>query len=284
MTGMLQSVIVIAMKNIETITKIANEFAKVDCVESIAIGGSLSSGMDDADSDVDMYIYSVDTFPAGHRKAIAEKFAAPGALQVCNSIWEPGDEWTDSESGVAFDIMFRTTDWINEKIDSVLVRHSPSLGFTTCFVYNVLRSECIFDRSEFYAGLRKRTDIPYPPELSQAIIKHNRFVLRVLQSNYIHQLELAVKRGDSFSVLHRTDEFFKSVYDIIFAINRAWHPGEKRIAAHIRNLCPKLPENFDELTQSLIASVGENGNNTVESAVKLLDSLDKLLLSEGYEL
>ncbi len=272
------------MKNIETIRRVVEEFAAIACVESVAVAGSLSSGHSDADSDVDLYVYGKSVVPVEDREIIARKFAFGGdpTVQLDNRFWEPGDEWVEASSGVAFDIMYRTTEWIAGRLDAVLVRHEPSLGYTTCFIHNVRHSECLFDRNGFYAALQARADMDYPEELKKNIVAHNYFVLRELRSSYLHQLELAVRRGDGFSVLHRIDEILKSVFDILFAVNRAWHPGEKRILQYARELCPKLPERFEARLERLLAASGIAGAEAYEAAADFLDALDDLLRLEAY--
>jgi hypothetical protein len=49
---------------------------------------------------------------------------------------------------------------------------------------------------------------------------------------------------------HRTTAFLSSYFDVLFAANRATHPGEKRLlqlAAQLPLVPPKLDENVDGL-------------------------------------
>ncbi len=46
-------------------------------------------------------------------------------------------------------------------------------------------------------------------------------------ASYLDQIKLAVKRNDPISVNHRIAAFMASYFDIIFALNKVYHPGEK---------------------------------------------------------
>lgn len=59
-----------------------------------------------------------------------------------------------------------------------------------------------------------------------------------------------------------------SYFDVLFAINRIFHPGEKRLVSFALNNCPVLPamfkENFDELF---------NCGTTTQRRIELLETM-----------
>ena len=63
-----------------------------------------------------------------------------------------------------------TVRWIEEQLERVLVHHQASVGYSTCFWYNVLHSQALFDRAGWFAELQRRPRQPYPEELQRAII------------------------------------------------------------------------------------------------------------------
>jgi hypothetical protein len=52
--------------------------------------------------------------------------------------------------------MYRHARWIEEQLDRVLVRHEASVGYSTCFWYNVLHSNALFDRAGWFEALQRR--------------------------------------------------------------------------------------------------------------------------------
>jgi len=76
--------------------------------------------------------------------------------EIDNRFWEPGDEWSDPSTATQLDIMYRSPEWIEEHLNRVLSRHEAALGYTTCFWYNVVHSEALFDPRGWYQELQNR--------------------------------------------------------------------------------------------------------------------------------
>jgi hypothetical protein len=253
-------------------------FADVHDVEAVALGGSHANLVADAGSDIDVYVY----VPGGEI-AIARRAeiaaGARGAAEIDNRFFETGDEWIDDATGIAVDVMYRDPRWIEDQLDRVLVRHQASTGYSTAFWHNIVRSTALFDRSGWYAALVERSRAPYPEPLRRAIIAKNHPLLRRTRSSYLHQLERAVARGDLVSVNHRLAAFVASCFDVVFAVNRLPHPGEKRLVAIAEATCAQLPPSFAARVEALIAAVP--GADVVVHAAALADGLDALLRADG---
>ena len=250
--------------------------ASLPQVEAVALAGSRTSAFPDQDSDVDLYVYVTEDVPVDLRAGIA---AGSPRAEIGNATWEPGDEWIDGATGTRVDVMYRHVRWIEEQLDRVLVRHEASVGYSTCFWYNVLHSQSMFDRSGWFAGLQRRTAVPYPTELRRAIIAKNHPLLRHNQSSYMHQIELAVKRSDPVSVNHRVGALLASYFDVLFAVNEQPHPGEKRLLQHAAR-CAKSPRNLERQVNAVL----ESDNAEVGARISvMIDSLDEMLRQEKLQ-
>jgi hypothetical protein len=262
-------------------SRIASHYSAIPTVEAVVISGSRTGSLGDNKSDIDFYIYSREPIALETRT-----LAAAGATrsEIGNEFWEPGDEWVDGATGISADIMFRNTRWIEEQLDRVLRLHQASIGYTTCFWYNVLHSDPLFDRTGWFRALQERAREPYPSELQIAIIRKNYPILRRNMSSYIHQIELAIKRGDPVSLNHRVTAMLASYFDIVFAVNRELHPGEKRLLQFVPKLCEKVPADFSRAIEELLASLPAVNGSVMQKANAVIDGLDGLLAAEGMTL
>jgi len=258
--------------------RVATRFQQLPQVEAVALGGSRTSKASDASSDIDLYVYHREPVPLDVRRQIVSPAAR---AEIGNEFWEPGDEWIDSETGISVDVMFRHVRWIEERLEDVLRRHRASVGYSTCFWYNVLNSQILFDRQGWFTALQIAAERPYPPELKRAVIARNYPILRQNMSSYVHQIELAILRQDAFSVHHRTMALLASYFDILFALNEQPHPGEKRLVGHVKRMCGKAPANFPQAVEELLASLPDPDEQIFAKANVLLDGLDLLLRREG---
>lgn len=246
--------------------RVARQFGTLPQVVAVALGGSQAAGADDSSSDLDLYVYAPREVPVAFRRALAGP-----AGEVGNSFWEPGDEWTDPATGARVDVMYRSPRWIADQLDRVLVRHEASVGYSTCFWYNVLHSQALFDRRGWYRGLQRRAHVPYPEELRRAILARNYPILRTNRSSYRVQLELALRRGDQVSLHHRVTALLASFFDIWFALERKPHPGEKRLLR-----C--LPRSWAHLVRAVLSARAPDLLDRIDA---LLDRLDARILRDG---
>jgi len=260
---------------------IAGQYGKLPQVEAVALAGSQASGSADQGSDVDLYVYLSAPVPLEVRARIAT--AGAEYAEVDNRFWEPGDEWIDAETGTHVDVMFRTVPWIKEQQDRVLRRHEASVGYSTCLWHNVVSSLSLYDRAGWFRRLQEDAGQPYPEGLRRAIVAKNHPILRQTASSYRVQVARAVARGDRVSVNHRVAAMLASYFDILFAVNRVLHPGEKRLVEIATEQCEHLPQGMEWQVSELIGAVCQN-QSVVEKADALVDGLDGLLSREEFEI
>ncbi len=239
--------------------RIAHAFEDYHGVEAIAWSGSWAAGFGEDGSDIDLYVYAADGVPLDLRTNIAARFAElDPPPEIDNRFWETGDEWRDAASGVWVDIMYRSPEWIEGELARVLDRHEASTGHTTAIWHNVRTSRILFDRQGWLNQLGQRAIQPYPEPLRQAIIAKNLPLLRRVHSSYRAQISTAVRRADAVAINHRIAAFLASVFDIIFALNRVPHPGEKRLLAHVAATCPVRPSDLADQVNDIIGRAGND--------------------------
>lgn len=256
--------------------RLAASYAGLPEVEAVALAGSQASGLAGPGSDVDLYVYAVSEPPLAARAAVA---AGGRALELGNAAFEPGDEWIDGPSGVHVDVMFRTPVWIEGELDRVLVRHEARPGYSTALWHSVREAVSLFDRRGWWAALQARAAAPYPEPLRRAVVARNHPLLRGGLSSFRQQLARAAERGDLVAVNHRAAALLASAFDLLFAVNRATHPGEKRLLEHARRSCPRRPPGFEALVERFLAALP--GGPVVAAADALCDGIDELLRQEG---
>ncbi len=260
---------------------VAARYAALPEVRAVTLGGSRAGSVHAVDSDLDFYVYADPPVPLAARAAIAAAVARPGTAEVGNAFWEPGDEWEDAGTGLWVDVMFRSPAWIKAELARVLIRHEASVGYSTCLWHNVRYALPLQDRDGWFARLQADANRPYPEPLRRSIVAKNHPVLRATRSSFLHQIETAVRRGDRVSVLHRTAALLASYFDILFALNRLTHPGEKRLLQHAA-ACPRIPAGMEPAVLALLSAAGDlQGLPVIVRANALIDGLDLLLNEEG---
>jgi hypothetical protein len=255
------------MTNIpNSVHRLAQRFGEFPQVVAVALAGSRGAGAGDAESDFDLYVYSSCDVPVEFRRALMGE-----APEIDNRFWEPGDEWSDPATGARLDIMYRSPEWIEDQLDRVLVRHEAAIGYTTCFRYNVVHSEVLFDPRGWYRQLQDRAAVPYPEELRRAIVAKNWSILRRNRSSYRRQIAVALGRADAVSVQHRVTALLASFFDVWFAMEKKAHPGEKRLLSY-------LPEPWALLVRDVLSAQSEELLARIDA---LMDPLDARLAAQG---
>jgi hypothetical protein len=255
--------------------RVASRLAEEPEVEAVALAGSQAGPFADPGSDLDLYVY-------GARPPSLEARAAAAAggtgLELANAFFEQGDEWLDAATGLGVDVMFRTPAWIEAQLDRVLLHHQASVGYSTALWHSVRVARPLFDRQGWFAALQFRANGAYPEPLRAAVVARNQPLLRHNRSSYLAQLARAAARGDAPAVNHRKAAFLASTFDLVFAVNRVTHPGEKRLLAHVEASCPRRPPGFAALVEALLAA--PTGPGVVAAADALGAAIDRLLVEE----
>jgi hypothetical protein len=273
---------VTASPHLDLARRLGSLYASLPAVEAVAVAGSRGEGATpDLTSDLDLYVYTRDEVPLDERARIVEASGGASRLDLDQTYWGPSDGWLQAGSGIEVDVIYFGADWMAGELDRVLVRHEPSLGYTTCLWHTVVRSIPIEDPRGWLAAQQARSRVPYPEPLRAAIVAYNHPALRTIITALGNQLAKAARRGDLVSVNHRLAALLASYFDILFAANRVTHPGEKRLVELAQARCERLPEAMAADVTDLLVTATADPAGLPERLGRLLDRLDAFLATEG---
>lgn len=261
---------------IDTLVKSFSQFPQV---EAVAVGGSQASGIQDSTSDIDLYVYTTSTIPLSKRAALVKKLKA-SQKDLNLQIWDLGDQWYDAKTSIEIDVIYWDTQWIEAQLDRVLSNYQASAGYSTCFWYTIYHSQIFYDKKNWFHLMKQKSKQAYPEKLREAIIATNHALLRRIIPSYLHQIEKAAQRSDSISVNHRVAALLASYFDVLFALNRVLHPGEKRLLEFALKHCVKIPRKMSDNIQEILQSPNPN---LITNINQLIDQLDQLLKLAGFD-
>ena len=243
-------------------------------VEAIALGGSRAGTHFDEKSDYDIYVYCTTSIPEESRQKILAPYCS--YVEYGNHFWELEDNGT-FKSGIDFDILYRDLDDFINGVSRVVEDCCPQNAYTTCMWHNLLTCQILYDGSGRLAAAKERFHVPYPDKLRENILCQGWQLLHSSMPAYDLQIKKASIRSDLVSINHRIAAFLETYFDMLFALNRQTHPGEKRLMQLCRETCPLLPESFEENIELLFSHMFTSPDRISADLDRILSALEKLL-------
>lgn len=260
------------MDAINILKEFSDEAIKTNDIDAIVLSGSKTSLINDEMSDYDIYIYSKERVNIETRKNFAEKYAS--YCEIGNDYFEHGDEFIIDD--ICFDFMYRDLSFVENEINYIWKECNSKIGYTTAFLYNIKNSKIIYDKDFKFKSLQEELNKEYPNKLKENIINKNLAVMKDKKcASFFEQLEKAIKRKDIISVNHRITAILSSYFDILFALNKELHPGEKKLIKYTYKLCKLIPENFEKDIKNIVAC--ELNENILENINCLIKNLKKII-------
>lgn len=256
------------------VEELFEELSSIANVEAICLGGSRANNIYDEKSDYDVYVYVSNDIADSVRYDILKKYCS--YMEIGNHYWEKEDNCILNE-GIDIDIIYRKIEDYDAILDYVVNKHNSYNGYTTCMWHNLISSKIIYDKDGKILKLKAKYDIEYSDELKNNIIKHNYQLLTNKLPSYDGQIAKAIKRNDRVSIVHRCAAFMESYFDIIFALNKVKHPGEKRLVDLAIRYCAILPENFKENIDRLYDHLLIDPQLVNEDLKVIINALNKVL-------
>ena len=255
----------------DVLNEILELYRKRDEVRAIAIGGSgVSNGRKnyaDKLSDIDVYVFVEKDIPLEIRQNFIPKYSKK--YEIGGEYFGPGDEFFVDKLNKQLDVMYWNVNWFEGVTENIWIKHYPSNGYTTAFLFTLKNFEIMYDKNNWLKNLQDKVKTDFPQELKQNIIKRNLMLLKDKPfASYYEQIEKALKRNDLVSVNHRISAFLASYFDIIFAVNELFHPGEKRLIKYAEENCRILPQNFKENVEELLVQPNSNTLQILDNMIK----------------
>lgn len=246
--------------------ELIEEFKNLDEVEIIMLGGSKAINKEDELSDYDVYIYFNKYIQVEKRKRILEKYLK--YCEIANKFWEEEDDGILKDNK-EIEIIYRNVEFLKEQFNDVFEEYKTSFGYSTCMIHNILTSKIIYDKNNKIQEYKKIYNY-YPKELKKNIVLNNIKLLDDQMPSLSYQIKKAIKRNDIVSINHRMTEYLAIYFDILFAINEKFHPGEKRLLTHLESLKIK-PDNIKENIEQAL----DMKNKTLEEKLSCIDKLSE---------
>jgi predicted nucleotidyltransferase len=262
------------------IEKILDKMKEFDVVEAIVLGGSRATEVYDDHSDYDFYVYLKEPLDEQKRREVLEPYVK--YMEFSNAFWELEDDGI-LINGVEIELIYRTIELFDKMLENVFIKGNVSIGYTTCFVDNLLRSKIVFDKNNRFKELQNKYKVILKDWNFSKIIHHNFPILMDHMPSLYYQVEKAVKRNDIYAINHRSTAYFESYFDILFALNKTLHPGEKRILEIASNL-PKIPVDMKQDITTYFQLLHHKNNDALKQLEKISYRLHDLLTKNGFVL
>lgn len=219
------------MQPTATDRSLAAALGTVPGIVAVAVGGSRATGTDDAASDTDLYAFSARGVPDAAARRAALGPLADGGDVLTESAWGPEDHLR--VAGRPTEVIY--VDLAGLGVDCFYDPGADPTGFTTAWLHTLATCAVLTDPTGALASVRDRLRT-YPDATRARLLDQ---LPREL-TTYVGLVRKAQARGDWTNVTDRRSALQAAWFDLLFAVNRRYHPGEKRLLTHAAP-CSVLP-------------------------------------------
>jgi hypothetical protein len=194
---------------------------------AISLGGSAATGLADENSDLDLHVYWRAPLAApAERAARLARVADAGSVEVDILDW--GREDHLRVGGHLVELVYVPLDELRVEVVQAYGEGLISEGYTTARLFYLANGRPLYDPAGELSMLRDRLLAEYPEPTRRLLLQYHPALLRT----YLGHLRLAQTRGDLLMVQHRRYTVQMVFFNLLFALNRRYHPGEKRLLIH----------------------------------------------------
>jgi hypothetical protein len=248
------------LQTIQELIPLLRQFARGEY--GIALGGAHAKGVDDAESDIDLYLFTRQTLPNNERARLCEQFSRDITELIC---------WGDAREDGAFtqtgsDFLYRGRKiecWSREtgSIDAIIgecqrgiVRQDlvtwTVMGFYNhCALSDLRNMQPVDDPFGLLARWKAEVSV-YPPRLREAIITRHLGAAKFWPQNFHYKS--AVERCDVIYTCGIVQQVVHNLIQVIFALNETYFPGDKKLEIALSHL-PVQPPDFAARARRLLS-------------------------------
>lgn len=207
--------------------RVVGAIARMPGVVAASLGGSAASRMADALSDLDLHVYweaplASATERGEHLAAVADL----GSVHVGLTSWGLEDHL--SVGGCPVELTYRRWEDMRADVARAYREGLAGNGFTTAVLYAIAHGRPLHDPTGELSAMRDRLAGEFPEATRAALLRRQSPLL----SFHLEQLRRAQERGDLLFAQHVRYKVQMLFFDVLFTLNRLYHPGEKRLLEH----------------------------------------------------
>lgn len=250
----------------------------------IALGGAHAKGVADSESDVDFYLFAHDILPNDERARLCREF---GVMPDSISVWgthAPVSQAGFLQAGTDFywhgqkvECWLRSADTIQETIAECqagvvrrdLVTWTVTGFYNHCALSDLYHMQPLDDPAGMLAGWQKAVR-EYPPRLREAIVSTHLRAAQFWPDNFHYHS--AVQRGDVIYVMSIVQQVIHNLIQVVFALNRTYFPGDKKLRIALDHLAVTPPEFAARVERLMLPTSG-----TPEAFAQQRDELQALV-------
>jgi hypothetical protein len=219
------------------VARIVAVVGQVPGVVAITQGGSVNAGLADAISDLDFHVYWEPPLAAA-----AERVVRLAALADPGCVW-PGEGMTSwlledhfAVAGRLIELVYIRMADVSAEVEAAYRDGFAEEGFTTGRLFCFAHDHIVRDPAGCLGAQQARLKASYPEALRRAILRRQCTRLAL----YTGQLRTGQQRGDLLYAQQIRTKLQNVYFDLLFAVNRRYHPGEKRLLVYAER-CPLRP-------------------------------------------
>jgi hypothetical protein len=231
---------------IDRLLPLAASFSPGPC--AIALAGAHAKGVADAQSDLDIYVFTENWVDDAARRALVQQLIPDAAGLRCWSAL-PSLAGTDFKIGaqeveMSMHALGPLRDTVARALEGQVERHyetwTPNGYYSDCELADVAQVVVLSDPQGLMTPLVEAISV-YPPRLRQRLIADGLRSAGFWIGNF--HLETALQRADGFYLQSMMQQIVNDLVHAAFAINEVYFPGDKKIGKQLAKL-QRLPEGF----------------------------------------